>query len=57
MSFQIIPARKIMMASALIKCMILMLILSGRRRSFFLKKYINKYRDNYALPRKATYIH
>jgi hypothetical protein len=35
-----IPARKIKMASALIKCMILILILFGLFGSFFLKKYI-----------------
>jgi len=35
-----IPAKKMVMASALIKCMILILILVGRLGSFFLKKYI-----------------
>jgi hypothetical protein len=41
-SFQITPARKTIMAKALIKCMILRFVFSGLFGSFFLKKYIKQ---------------
>jgi hypothetical protein len=40
MSFQIIPARKTIIAMRLIQCIALRLKLSGLLGSFFLKKYI-----------------
>ena len=45
MSAQIIPAKNIIMAMALMVCITLRLKLVGLFGSFFLKKYINKYRE------------
>jgi len=42
-SFQIIPARNIIIAMALIVCITFRLKLVGRFGSFFLKKYMNKF--------------
>jgi hypothetical protein len=47
-SVQIIPSRNIIMAIALMVCITLRLKFVGLFGSFFLKKYINKYRKGYA---------
>lgn len=42
MSFHTTPARKTVMANALIKCMILILALTGLLGSFFLNRYMSQ---------------